>query len=124
MSTLTLALGVLAVGAIVYALGVERTRDAASTAGSAASTAGGAASRAARSSATAGLAGLGIGLQFGNDLLTAILAEPGFALAAVAGGFGALGTGGFLGDLSGVQFLLIGLAAFAIGLAVFGGGEE
>lgn len=120
---LTAALGVLAVGAVVYAVGVERSRDAASRSGSAATTAGGAASRAAQSSVAAGAAGLGIGLQFGNDLISAILADPGWAVAGLAGLAGSLGTGGYLGDLSGAQFLLAGLVIFAAGYAVFGGDD-
>ena len=121
MSPVTLALGVLAVGALVYVVGVERSRDAAARAGSAASSGAGAATRAVSTSAAAGVAGLGVGLQFGDDLITAVLSEPGFALAAVTGIFGSLGTGGYLGDLSGLQFLLIGLVIFAVGYAAFGG---
>ncbi|WP_281195837.1 hypothetical protein [Halorubrum sp. F4] len=120
---LTVALGIVAVGALVYAVGVEESREAAARAGSAASTAGSAASRGARSGAVAGAAGLGIGIQFGNDLVTAILAEPGWFVAAIAGLAGSLGTGGYLGSLTGAQFLLIGVTVFVIGYAVFGGDD-
>lgn len=111
---LTAVLGVLAIGALVYAIGLEESREAATRAGSAAS-------RGARSTAAAGVGGTVLGIQFGNDLVNAILAEPGFALAAVTGVFGSLGTGGYLGDLSGLQFLLIGVTVFFVLLIVFGG---
>ncbi|WP_066415376.1 hypothetical protein [Halorubrum aethiopicum] len=124
---LTLALGLAAVGALVYFVGLEESREAASragsTAGSAASTAGSAASRGLRSTAAAGVFGAGVGIQYGNELVNAILADPGWAVAAVAGIAGALGTGGFLGSLTGVQFLLIGVVVFMIGYAVFGGDD-
>lgn len=115
MSAATLALGVVAIGAIVYAAGVERTQAAAKKAGAGAK-------RASQSTAAAGLTGAGLGLQFGDQLINAILAEPGFALAAVTGVFGGLGTGGHL-DISGVQFVLIGLIVFVVGYAVLGGDD-
>lgn len=117
MSVATIALAVVAIGAIVYVAGVERTQAAATKAGAGAK-------RASQSTAAAGLAGAGLGLQFGDQLLNAILAEPGFALAAVTGFFGALGTGGFLGDISGLQFVLIGLIGFVTVYAIFGGGDD
>ena len=113
---LTAVLGLAAVAVLVFAVGVEETREAASRAGSGVR-------RGATSSVAAGAAGAGLGLQFGDQLLTAILSEPGFALAAVAGIFGSLGTGGFLGELTGIQFLLIGLVAFAGTWALFGGND-
>jgi hypothetical protein len=113
---LTAVLGLAAVAVLVFAVGLEETREAASRAGSSVK-------RSATSSVAAGAAGAGLGLQFGDQLLTAILSEPGFALAAVAGIFGSLGTGGFLGELTGVQFLLIGLVAFAGTWALFGGND-
>ena len=116
MSVATLVLGVLAVGAIVYVAGVERAQAAATKAGAGAK-------RASQSTAAAGVAGAGLGLQFGDQLINAILAEPGFAFAAVAGIFGGLGTGGLLGDISGLQFLLIGLIAFLVIYGVFGGDD-
>jgi hypothetical protein len=112
----TLGLGVVAIGALVYAVGVERSRAAASKAGSGVK-------RGATSSVAAGAAGAGLGLQFGGDLVNAILAEPGFTLAAVTGIFGSLGTGGLLGDVTGGQFLLAGLIAFLVIYSVFGGDD-
>lgn len=114
MEPTTLALGAVAVGAIVYVVGIGRTQAAAARAGSGVR-------RATSSGVAAGATGAGAGLMFGDQLVSAILAEPGFALAAVAGIFGSLGTGGFLGDLSGLQFLLIGLTAFLVVWSVFGG---
>ena len=120
---LTAALGLVAVGVLVYVVGVEETQEAAARAGSGARRAGSGLKRGATSSAAAGAAGAGLGLQFGSDLLNLILAEPGFSLAAVTGVFGALGTGGFLGNISGVQFLLIGVVVFLGAWAVFGGDD-
>lgn len=124
MSAVTLALGVVAIGALVYAVGVEESREAAARAGYGAKRAGSGAKRAASSGVAAGALGAGLGLQFGNDLFNAILAEPGFALAAVTGALGALGTGGFLGDITAVQFGLIGVVVFLGVWAVFGGDDS
>jgi len=107
----------VAIGAIVYVAGVERTQAAAAKAGSGAK-------RATQSTAAAGLAGAGLGLQFGDQLINAVLSEPGFAFAAIAGIFGGLGTGGFLGDITAPQFLLVGVIAFVTVYAVFGGGDD
>lgn len=112
----TLALGAVAVVAIVSAVGIEQTQAAAASAGSGLR-------RATSSGVAAGATGAGAGLMFGDQLVSAILAEPGFALAGVTGLFGALGTGGLLGDISGLQFLLIGLTAFIVVWSVFGGGD-
>lgn len=114
MEPTTLLLGGLAVAAIVYVVGIGRTQAAASRAGSGVR-------QATSSGVAAGAAGAGAGLMFGDQLVSAILTEPGFALAAVAGIMGSLGTGGFLGNLSGLQFLLIGLTAFVVVWSVFGG---
>ncbi|WP_435093405.1 hypothetical protein [Halorubrum sp. N11] len=116
MSVATIALAVVALGAIVFVAGVERAQAAAAKAGAGAK-------RASQSTAAAGLAGAGLGLQFGDQLINAILTDPGFTLAAVTGIFGGLGTAGLLGDVSGLQFVLIGLIAFAVGYAVFGGDD-
>lgn len=116
MSAVTLGLGLLAVGALVYAVGVDESREAAARAGSGVK-------RGAMSSVAAGAAGAGLGLQFGDQLLSAILSDPGFALAAVTGFFGALGTGGFLGEITAVQFLLIGVVVFIGAFALFGGDD-
>ena len=113
---LTAALGIIAIGALIYAVGFEESREAAARAG-------GGIRRGATSSVAAGAAGAGIGLQFGDQILNAVLAEPGFALAAITGVLGSLGTGGYLGDLTGVQFALIGFAVFVGIYVVFGGGD-
>lgn len=113
--TAVIALGV--VGLVIYAVGVERSR-------SAAATAAGGARRAATSGIGAGLAGVGLGLQFGNDLLMAIMAEPFALTTALAGVMGALGIEGFLGDISGLQFLLIGFAVFLVTYVVAGMRED
>jgi hypothetical protein len=113
--TAILAIGV--VGLVVYAAGVERSRDAAASAA-------GTATRAARSGTAAGLAGLGVGLQFGNDLLMAIMAEPFALTTALAGIMGALGIEGFLGDIGGLQFILIGFGVFLATYVVAGIGED
>ncbi|TKX86966.1 hypothetical protein EXE43_05635 [Halorubrum sp. SS5] len=116
MSAVTIGLGLLAVAAIVYFVGVDSTKEYAAKT-----------SKAAKSSASrtvgAGVGGAVVGLQFGDQLVNAILADPGFALNAVAGFMGALGIGGFLGDITAVQFLLIGLVAFVTVYAVFGGDD-
>ena len=116
MSVATIGLAVVAIGAIVYVAGVERAQGAAAKAGAGAK-------RASQSTAAAGVAGAGLGLQFGDQLLNAILAEPGFTLAAVTGIFGGLGTAGIL-DITAVQFVLIGLIAFLVISGVFGGGDD
>lgn len=113
---LTAALGIVAVGALIYAVGFEESREAAARAG-------GGIKRGATSSVAAGAAGAGIGLQFGDQLITALVSEPGFALAAITGVLGSLGTGGYLGDITGVQFALIGFAVF-VGIYVVFGGDD
>ena len=116
MAAVTAILAVIAVGVIIYAVGVERTSAAATTAASGTK-------RVATSSYTAGAAGLGIGMQLGYELMMAIAQEP-FALTTViAGVTGALGIEGMLGGVSGLQYLLIGIAAFALTYAVAGRGE-
>jgi len=116
VTPVTLALGVVALGALVYFVGVDESREAAARAGSGVK-------RGATSGVAAGAAGAGLGLQFGDQIVNAVLSDPGFALAAVAGFFGSLGTGGFLGDITAVQFLLIGVVAFIAVYAVFGGDD-
>ncbi len=118
---LTAGLGLLAVGALIYAIGVDETRSAAARTASGARRAGSGVASGVSTGALAGVAGIGAGLQFGNDLITAILMEPGFSLAAVTGIFGALGTGGFLGDLTGAEFVLIGFVIFVGVWAALGG---
>jgi len=117
MSATTLALGILAIGAVVFFVGVDSTRMAAAKTGKTIK------SNANRSVAL-GAGGAIAGLQFGDALVNAILANTGFSLAAVAGVMGALGIEGFLGDITGFQFLLIGFVAFATIFAVFGGGDD
>ena len=112
----TLGLAIVALGAIVYFVGVDSTRMAAAKTGKTIK------SNANRSVAL-GAGGAIAGLQFGDALVNAILANTGFSLAAVAGVMGALGIEGFLGDISGLQFLLIGLIAFVTLYAVFGGDD-
>lgn len=109
---LTAVIGLAAVGAVIYAIGLEETTSAATRAGSGAKRAGSGLKNTVSTGAMAGVGGLAAGLQFGNDLFTAILADPGFSLAAVTGILGGLGTGGYLGNLTGLQFVLIGLIAF------------
>lgn len=110
----TLGLGLVALAALVYVVGVDSTRTAAAKAG------GTVRSKANRSVAL-GAGGAVMGLQFGDQLVNAILSDPGFALTAVAGVMGALGIEGYLGDISGLQFLLIGFVAFLVIYGVFGG---
>jgi len=99
----------LALVGVVMVVGTSRTASAAGTAGSGAR-------RVVTSSWTAGLAGVGAGLEIGYQLLQAISMEPFAATTAIAGIMGALGIEGFLGDITGIQFLLIG---FSIFLAVY-----
>lgn len=112
----TLGLGLVALGAIVYFVGVDSTKAAATKAG-------GTVRNNVNRSVAVGAGGALAGLQFGDQLVNAILAEPGFAMTAVAGIVGALGIEGLLGDVSGLQFLLIGLIAFVTIYAVFGGDD-
>ena len=112
----TLGLGLIALGAIVYFVGVDSTKTAATKAG-------GTVRNNVNRSVALGAGGAIAGLQFGDQLVNAILAEPGFALTAVAGIMGALGIGGFLGDISALQFLLIGIIGFVTIYAVFGGDD-
>ena len=105
----TALLGIVAVGGIIAVVGLSET---ASAAGTAASTT----RRVATSTITQLLAGIGIGLELGNQLLMAISAEPFALTTAIAGIMGALGIEGVLGDISGLQFLLIGFSVF---LAVY-----
>ena len=113
-STTTLALGLVAVGALVAFIGVDSTRMAAAKTGKTIK------SNANRSVAI-GAGGALAGLQFGDQLVSAIFSDPGFALTAGAGVMGALGIEGVLGDISGLQFLLIGFVAFVTVYALFGG---
>ena len=107
MAATTAVLAVLAAGVVVYALGVERTTAAASTAASGTK-------RVATSGYTAGAAGIGIGMQLGYELMMAIAQEPFALTTAIAGLAGALGIEGLLGGISGLQYLLIGIAAFGL----------
>ncbi len=116
MSMTTLALGLVAIGAVVYFVGLDSTATAAAKTGKGVR-------RRVNRGLLAGVAGAGLGLQFGNDLFQAIVAEPGFALTAVAGIMGALGIEGFLGDIGGLQFLLIGFVAFLVIYGLFGGDD-
>lgn len=116
MSAITIGLVLLAAGAVVYFVGIDETSAAASKAGKTIK-------ENANRTVGAGVGGALVGLQFGDQLVSAILAEPGFALTAVAGLFGGLGIGGFLGDITAVQFLLIGFVAFVTIYAVFGGDD-
>jgi len=115
-STTTLALGLAAVAALVYFVGIDSTASAARSTGRSIRTN-------ANRSLAVGAGGAALGLQFGNDLISAILAEPGFALTAVAGIMGALGTEGVLGDITGLQFVLIGFVTFLTVYALFGGDD-
>lgn len=114
MSATTLALGLIAIGAVVYFVGVDSTRMAAAKTGKTIK-------KNANRTVGAGVGGALVGLQFGDQLVNAILTEPGFALTAVAGVMGTLGIEGVLGDISGLQFLLIGFVAFLTVYALFGG---
>ncbi|EMA01818.1 hypothetical protein C437_15401 [Haloarcula vallismortis ATCC 29715] len=105
----TALLAAVAVVGVVVALGTDRTASAAGTAASGTK-------RVATSSWTAGLAGAGIGLEMGNQLVMAISAEPFAFTTMLAGVAGALGIEGLLGNISGIQFLLIGISIF---LAVY-----
>ncbi|RLM53765.1 hypothetical protein DVK02_12890 [Halobellus sp. Atlit-31R] len=100
MLTIALAAGVL--GIVIYAIGFDTTRTAASTAG-------GGAKRVATSSAAAGAAGVGLGLQFGNELFQLLIMDPFAGTTVLAGVAGALGIGGYLGGITMAQFLLIGV---------------
>lgn len=104
INAVTGALLLVALGAAVYGAGIERSRNAAATAA-------GAGRRAASSGVAAGAAGLGIGLQFGNELVMAVMSDPFAATTALAGVMGALGIEGIL-DVTGVQYLAIGFTAF------------
>ena len=115
-SVTTGVLGLVAIAALVYFVGIDSTRMAAAKTGKTIR-------ENANRSLAAGAGGAALGLQFGNDLFQAILAEPGFALTAVAGIMGALGIEGFLGDISGIQFALIGFVAFLTVYALFGGDD-
>lgn len=110
MSAITVLLAVIAIGGLVYAVGVEESKSAATTAGRGAR-------RAASSGWTAGIAGVGIGIEVGYQIIQAIAADPFAATTAVAGLFGALGIEGLLGDISGIQFLLIGVTVFVAAYA-------
>jgi hypothetical protein len=112
----TLGLGLIALGAIVYFVGVDSTKTAATKAG-------GTVRNNVNRSVALGAGGALAGLQFGDQLVSAIITDPGFALTAVAGVMGALGIEGYLGEISGLQFLLIGFVAFVVGYSLFGGGD-
>jgi len=103
----TILLSVIAVGAVIYTVGTERTAEAAGTAA-------GATKRVATSGITLGAAGAIGGIEIGNQLLQAIAAEPFAFTTAVAGIMGALGIEGFLAPLTGPQFLLIGFLTFLL----------
>lgn len=103
----TLLLAAIAIGGAVLALGTERTASAAGTAASGTK-------RVATSSWTAGVAGAGIGIELGNQLLMAISSEPFAFMTVLAGLTGALGIEEMLGGLSGLQYLLIGISVFSV----------
>lgn len=111
VSVETLLLAVIATGIVVWALGVERTKDATKRAGSGAK-------RAASSTAGLAMFGAGAGMQLGVELVNAGMAEPFAVTTILAGIAGTLGIAGYLPDLSAAQFLLIGIGIFALVLAV------
>lgn len=114
-SMTTFLLGVAALAAVIYAIGVDTTRNAVTTAGSKTK-------RAATTSTGAALGGIGFGAQLGYEVIQAGMMEPFAVTTIIAGITGFLGIEGMLGGLSGVQYLLIGVAIFAV-VAVLGGDD-
>lgn len=112
VATETAVLLAVAAAAVIYAIGLEETKQAATTVG-------GKTKRAATSTAGAGLMGAGIGMQLGAEIIQAGMAEPFAVTTIIAGVAGALGIGGVL-EISGLQFLLIGITFF-VAVVVFGG---
>lgn len=110
MTTATLVLAVLAVGAVVMAIGLDRTK--------------GGLKRATTSSAGLAMFGAGAGLELGNQIIMAGLTDPTAAGAAILGLLGALGTGGLLGGMNAVQFGLLAVTIIAIAIYAADGGED
>jgi len=98
-NALTLALGIALVGVVVYALGVDRTKEATSRAG-------GGLKRAAKSSYGLAAAGATSGLVAGDALMQFVASDPATLAAGLLGGIGTLSLGGVL-DLSATQYALI-----------------
>lgn len=114
-SMMTALLALVALAAVVFAIGVDRTRYAVTSAGSKTK-------RAATSTTGAAIGGVGIGAQVGFEIIQAGITEP-FAVATIlAGVTGYLGIEGMLGGITGLQYLLIGVTVF-VAVAVLGGDE-
>jgi len=119
---MTAVIGFAALAAVIYAVGVDRTRNAAATGAGAAKTGGQYAKKAATSTTGLAVGGLGAGLQIGAEVVRAGMMEPFAVTTILAGVAGALGIEGMLGGITGLQYLLIGVALFAAVLIV--GGDD
>ena len=108
---LTLGLGIGLVGVVVYALGVDRTKEATSRAG-------GSLKRAAKSSYGLAAAGATSGLMAGDMLLQFVASDPATLIAGLLGGIGTLSLGGVL-DLSATQYALIAIGCLVGYYAIF-----
>jgi len=102
--TLTLGLGIALVAVVVYAIGVDRTRDATARAGSGLK-------RAAKSTFGLAAGGAMAGLTAGDALLQFVISDPATLIAGLLGSVGTLSLGGVL-NLSATQYGLI--AVFSI----------
>ncbi len=103
---LTFVLALVALGAVVYAVGLDTTKQA---------TVGGArtAKRVGQTTTARATAGFLGGIAIAEQLALAAMMEP-FAVTTILAGIGgALGIEGMLGGISGLQYLLIGVTLFA-----------
>jgi len=113
---LTLGLGIALVGVVVYALGVDRTKEAASRTG-------GSLKRAAKSSYGLAVAGATSGLMVGDALLQFVASDPATLIAGLLGGIGTLSLGGVL-NLSATQYGLIAVFVLVGYYALFAEATE
>lgn len=98
-NAITLALGIAVVAVIVYAYGVEESKEAASRTASGTK-------RVATSGFTLAAGGAMTGLAAGDALLQFIAADPATLIAGVTGILGTLGLSGMV-DITPLQFGLI-----------------
>jgi hypothetical protein len=115
-NAVTLGIAVAVVAVVVYALGVDRTKEA--TARTASTT-----KRAATSGFGVAAGGAMAGLAAGDALLQFVASDPATLIAGVTGVLGTLGLSGVV-DITPLQFALIAIGLLVGYYAIFGEATE
>lgn len=115
-ATAAVVVGLVLIIGGIYLLSIEQVKAASKNAGSKTK-------RVAASKPGQGMIGAAAGMQIGYEILRAGITDP-YALVTLAVGiFGALGIEGFLGDISGMQYLgIVGLVLLLA--AIFLGSDD